>query len=94
MIISFKSKALELFYTDDNLSKIQPKHIKKISLQLSTIDDATSLDDIRVFTSWKLHKLKGQENLYAIWVDENYRIWFHYKKGNNEFELLDYGDYH
>jgi plasmid maintenance system killer protein len=94
MIISFKSKALELFYVDDNSSKIQSKHIKKVSLQLSTIDEAESLDDIRIFTSWKFHKLKGQDNLYAIWVDENYRIWFKYDKENNFFELVDYGDYH
>jgi plasmid maintenance system killer protein len=85
---------LELFYTDDNSSKIQPKHIKKISLQLVTIDDANCLDDIRMFPSWKIHKLKGQSDLYAIWVDENYRIWFNYNKDNNEFEILEYVDYH
>ncbi len=79
---------------DSNSSKIQPKHIKKVSLQLITIDEAQYLDDLRIFASWKLHRLKGQDNLYAIWVDENYRIWFQYSKEDNSFELIDYGDYH
>jgi plasmid maintenance system killer protein len=65
-----------------------------VSLQLLTIDEAESLDDIRIFTSWRLHKLKGQDNFWGIWVDENYRISFIYDKENNFFEVVDYLDYH
>ena len=42
--------------------------------------------------SYRLYRLRGSDNRYAIDVDENYRLTFDF--ANGDAYVLDYEDYH
>jgi len=74
------------------MSGIQPKHAKRLRLQLAALDTAQSVDDIDV-PGFRLHPLKGQrKSTWSVWVSGNWRLTFTFTTGN--VELLDYEDYH
>lgn len=64
MIVSFIHKGLERFYKTGSASGIQSKHIKKLSLILSNMDQAESMDDMDL-PGLRLHELKGSRK--GIW---------------------------
>ena len=91
MIKSFKSRALKALYTKGKVSKVQAKHVVKLRLQLALLNKAASPRDMDV-PGWNLHPLKGGENLWSVWVDENWRMTFEFTDG--DAYILDYLDYH
>lgn len=92
MIKSFKHKGLRLFFEKANTSGIQPKHAKKLRLQLAAIHSASEIDDINV-PGFSLHKLKGDRaNIWSITVNGNWRVTFEFKDSNAY--ILNYEDYH
>ncbi len=92
MIRSFRHKGIETFFTTGKTTGIQPKHAKRLRLQLARLDDASAPEDMNA-PGWRLHSLKRDlSGHWAVWVDENWRLTFTFKDGNAV--LVDYQDYH
>ena len=92
MILSFKHKGLELFFTTGSTAGIQAKHATKLRLQLDALNRATCPQDMNA-PSWRLHPLKGnRKEHWSITVNGNWRITFKFENGHAE--IVDYQDYH
>ncbi|WP_019895561.1 type II toxin-antitoxin system RelE/ParE family toxin [Hydrogenovibrio halophilus] len=92
MIQSFKHKGLERFFLTGNRSGIQPRHAKKLTMQLAAIHTASQIEDIDL-PGYQLHSLKGSRaNLWSVSVNGNWRITFEFENGHAF--ILNYEDYH
>ncbi len=92
MIKSFRHKGLRKFYETGKVSGIQPKHEKRLRMQLVALDTATTSEDMDI-PGFKLHELKGSDKgRWSIWVNGNWRITFEFRDGHAY--VLDYEDYH
>lgn len=92
MIKSFKHKGLKKFFERGDCSGIQPKHEKKLRLQLAALDTATTIDDMDL-PGYNLHPLKGQrKDSWSIVVNGNWRITFEFEDG--DVYIVNYEDYH
>jgi proteic killer suppression protein len=81
-----------LFFEKGSTSGIQPKHAKKLRMQLAAIHSAHNIDDINV-PGFSLHRLKGDRtNIWSITVNGNWRVTFEFKDSNAY--ILNYEDYH
>lgn len=93
MIKSFRHRGIERFFREGSKAGIQPKHAKRLRLQLGRLDGAKGAEDMDM-PGWKWHPLK-HGNLaghWAVWVDENYRLTFTFE--GTDAVLVDYQDYH
>lgn len=92
MIIGFRHKGLEAFYTKGTTKGIQAAHASKLRRILALLDVAVSPDDLNI-PSFKLHPLKGNlKGHWSIWVNGNWRVTFRFDGVN--VELVNYQDYH
>jgi proteic killer suppression protein len=92
MIKSFKSKALAELFNTGNARKVQPKHVERLKMILTTLNAATHAGQLNA-PGLRLHPLKGKpKGRYSVWVDENYRVTFRFEAANAV--EVDYGDYH
>jgi len=92
MIRSFRHGGLERFFRTGSKAGIQPKHAKRLQLQLGRLDAAIGPDDMNL-PGWRLHSLKGSLiDHWAIWVDENWRLTFKFE--GKDADVVDYQDYH
>lgn len=92
MIESFRHSGIERFFRTGSKAGIQPKHAKRLRLQLGQLDAAIGPADMNR-PGWRFHRLKGDlDGHYAVWVDENWRLTFKFESGHAE--LVDYQDYH
>lgn len=92
MIKSFRHKGLERFFREGSKAGIQPKHEKRLRLQLARLDGASGPEDMNL-PGWKWHALKGDlAGHWSVWVDENWRLTFTFDAG--DADLVEYRDYH
>ena len=92
MIRSFRHSGLERFFRSGSKAGIQPRHAKRLRLQLAQLNVASVPNDM-VAPPWRLHPLRGvREGHWAVWVDENFRLTFRFE-GKDVVEV-DYRDYH
>lgn len=93
MIKSFRHKGLERFFREGSKAGIQPKHAKRLRLQLGRLDTARSAHDMNL-PGWKCHLLKhgSLAGHWAVWVDEIYRLTFTFEGA--DAVLVGYQDYH
>jgi proteic killer suppression protein len=92
MIKSFLHKGLKRFYETGSKSGIQPQHARRLTMLLTALDTAATIEDIDI-PGLRLHTLKGQDKgRWSIWVTGNWRITFEYSDGHAYG--LDYEDYH
>ncbi len=71
MIKSFSHKGLKAFFETANKTGIQAQYEQKLRLQLVSLDNAKSKNDVNV-PSWQLHELKGDlRGHYSIAVNGN-----------------------
>jgi proteic killer suppression protein len=92
MIKTFRHKGLERFFRDGSKASIQPKHEKRLRLQLGRLDTARSAADMNL-PGWRWHVLTGDlRGHWAVWVDENWRLTFTF--AGSDAVLVDYQDYH
>jgi proteic killer suppression protein len=71
---------------------IQPKHAKKLRLQLTQLDGATSAADMNL-PGWDWHPLKSDlAGHWAVSVSGNWRLTFTFE--GTDAILVDYQDYH
>lgn len=92
MIKSFAHKGLERFFLTGSKAGIQPQHAHRIRLILAQLQQAQSIEDMRIPTL-RLHELKGDRaGIWSVTVQANWRITFRCAEG--DAEVVDYEDYH
>jgi proteic killer suppression protein len=91
-IKNFRHKGMKKFYETGSTAGIQPKHAKKLRIQLSALNQAIKPRDMDA-PGWDLHELRG--NLTGHWsisVNGNWRLTFAFD--GQDATLVDYQDYH
>lgn len=91
-IKSFKSKALKLFWMNDDASKVKQSHIDSISDILTAIEASHAPRDLKQSFSSFEEKKGGGIGTYTIKVNGNWRITFQIE--SEGAILIDYRDYH
>lgn len=93
MIQSFANKETELIYNQE-YSRHLPNTIQKVALRkLMMIDNAKSLEDLRIPPSNHLESLHGnREGQYSIRINDQWRICF--TMNNGLFYNVEIVDYH
>ena len=92
VIRSFRHRGLQRFYERGTKSGIQPKHAKRLRMQLAALDTALTIEDMNI-PGYELHQLKGRaKHRWAIWVNGNWRLTFEFTDG--DVHILNYEDYH
>jgi proteic killer suppression protein len=92
VIQSFRHKGLKKFFESGSVAGIQPHHAGRLRMQLTAIDTAHSINDMRI-PGFRLHSLKGPaRGRWSVWVNANWRLTFDWRDG--QAHLLDYEDYH
>lgn len=92
MIKSFQHNGVARFFRTGSKAGIQPKHTKRLRLQLARLDAAQSAADMSL-PGWRWHPLTGNlAGHWAVSVDENWRLTFSFEGTDAVF--VDYRDYH
>ncbi len=93
MIQSFANKETELIYHQE-FSRRLPQAIQKAALRkLMMIDNAKSLNDLRIPPNNRLEPLHGdREGQYSIRINDQWRICF--TMTDNQFYNIEIVDYH
>lgn len=92
MIKTFRHKGLERFFREGSKAGIQPKHDKRLRLQLGRLDGAKSAADMNL-PGWRWHPLTDDlKGHWSVRVDENWRLTFTFE--GSDAVLVDYQDYH
>jgi len=92
VIRSFRHSGLERFFRSGSKAGIQPRHAKRLRLQLAQLNVASGPNDMAA-PPWRLHPPRGAlVSHWAVWVDENFRLTFRFE-GKDVVEV-DYRDYH
>ena len=93
MIKTFKDKETQKIY-HQQFSRKLPSSIQRITLRkLIMIDNAETLDDLKIPPANKLEALKGNRlSQYNIRINNQYRICFEYE--NKDFYNVEITDYH
>lgn len=92
MILSFRHKGLEGFFSTGRKAGIQPIHANRLRELLTTLNVAKGPQDLGR-PSWRLHGLTGDRiGFHAVTVQANWRLTFRFV--GEDVELLDYLDYH
>jgi proteic killer suppression protein len=92
MIKTFRHKGLERFFREGSKAGIQPKHDKRLRLQLGRLDAAKSAADMNL-PGWRWHPLTDDlKGHWSVRVDEDWRLTFTFE--GSDAVLVDYQDYH
>ena len=92
MIKSFRHKGVQKFFETGSKAGIQPKHAKRLAVQLDVLDEAIGVEDMQI-PGWKCHALHGEfDGHWAVSVSGNWRLTFTFE-GKNAV-LVNYQDYH
>jgi proteic killer suppression protein len=76
MIASFRYKGLKLLFEKDDPSRLNPEHVSRIRLILSTLDAAAVIEEMDQLT-FRLHPLKRDlKDYWAVTVRANWRPYF------------------
>ncbi|MDR3423886.1 MAG: type II toxin-antitoxin system RelE/ParE family toxin [Alphaproteobacteria bacterium] len=91
MIENFRHKGLRLLFEEGDRSKVNPQHVDRLRLILSTLDMADCAKDMNQPT-FRLHELKGDlRGFWAVTVRANWRVIFRFADGYAEdVDLIDY----
>lgn len=92
MIVGFRHRGLELFFTAGSKAGIQAAHSPRLGAMLRRLNEAAKPQDMNL-PGWKLHPLKGDlRGHWSVWVSGNWRLTFRFV--GMDVELVDYQDYH
>lgn len=92
MIIGFKHKGLERFFTHGRKSGIQPRHAERLRLILGRLQASTCPQDMNL-PGLGLHELSGErQGAWAVKVSGNWRVTFRFV--GKDADAVDYEDYH
>ena len=92
MIKTFADKQPQLLYTAGNSKHLPADLLARAVRRLEFIDLATSIDDLKVPPSNRLHPLKGDRiGQHAIAINDQWRICFRWQDDDAyEVEMTDY----
>ncbi|MFM8823294.1 MAG: type II toxin-antitoxin system RelE/ParE family toxin [Limnohabitans sp.] len=92
MIISFKHKGLELFFTKGSFKSIPAQYAARIERMLDRLDAAKEPEDMNL-PGYKFHQLKGSRKYeFAVSVTGNWRITFEFE--GDDATNVNLEDYH
>jgi proteic killer suppression protein len=85
-------KIHEICFITGKSKRLHPDLLRRAVRRLEYIDLATSLDDLKVPPSNRLHALKGRrEGEYSISINDQWRICFRFIEGDAyDVEITDY----
>ena len=90
MIYSFRSKAVELFWTSGQSHKLPVDNAARLRRQLLALDAASRPEDINL-PGFKFHGLNSKPKRWSVWVTGNYRLTFGWQDGNAvDVDVVDY----
>ena len=92
MIRSFKDSETEKIYKRQRSRKLPPD-IQQVALRkLRMLNNAVSINDLRLPTANRLEKLSGdREGQYSIRINNQWRICFEWQESNAyQVEIVDY----
>ena len=91
MINNFQHKGLRFLFEHDDRSKVNPQHVQRLRLILSTLDIVDEVKDMDQPT-FRLHELKGNyKGFWAVTVRANWRVIFRFSNGcAQDVDLIDY----
>jgi toxin HigB-1 len=94
MIASFRSKALERFWWKDETHRVDPKHVRKLTLLLDVLEQARSPEEMDR-AGFHFHALSGDlAGRFSLRVDKNWRLTFGWEDPAGNAIDVDYEDYH
>ena len=92
VIRRFTHRGLERFYRTGSKAGIQAKHVDRLRLILSNLDQADSAEQMDL-PGLGLHQLKGdRKGTWAVRVSGNWRVTFRFTDG--DADIVHYEDYH
>lgn len=91
MIVRFKHKGLEKFFTSGSLRGIDAKQSKRLRILLGVLATATTASEMNVIGA-RLHPLKGKlKDYWSVSVSGNWRLIFRFDNNNaTDVDLIDY----
>lgn len=91
MIESFRHKGLKRLFEEDDSSKVNAEHVRRLRVILSALAAAEQVEDMDQAT-FRLHPLKGDlKGFWAVTVRANWRVIFRFDDGRaSDIDLLDY----
>ena len=92
MIKTFADKETQQVFVRGKSKQLPPDIVKRAIRRLEYIHLATTLDDLRVPPSNRLHPLKGDRmGQYSISINNQWRICFRFSQGHAyDVEITDY----
>jgi len=92
VIKTFADKHTMELYASGKSTRIPPDLLKRAIRRLEYIDLASSLEDLKVPPSNRLHMLKGDRSgQYSISINSQWRICFNFSDGDAyNVEITDY----
>jgi len=92
MIRSFRSKALKLYWTKGDASKLPAEQVGRIGRALAFLDAAIAPEEMDR-PGYRFHELKGERSgTYSITISANWRLTFRFE--GEDAIVLDHEDYH
>lgn len=93
MIKNFNDKETELIWNGVRSKKLPPEVQSKSRRKLRMINNAQSINDLRIPPANRLEKLKGDlKDYFSIRITQQWRIFFQWK--NNDAYNVEIKDYH
>lgn len=92
MIKTFADKETHRLFTTGKSKRLPPDLIRRALRRLEYIHLATSLTDLKIPPSNRLHALVGnRQGLHSISINEQWRICFRFAEGDAyDVEITDY----
>ncbi len=92
MIKSFRDKHTEQLYLTGKSKRLPPDVLGRAIRRLEYLDLASTLDDLKVPPSNRLHALKDDRTgQHSISINDQWRICFRWDNGNTcDVEITDY----
>jgi proteic killer suppression protein len=92
MIVHFKHRGLELFFTKGSFRGIPAQFTLRLERLLDRLEAATFPKDMDL-PGYKFHELKGRrKGIYAVTVSGNWRLTFEFNR--DDVVNVDLEDYH
>ena len=92
MIVSFRNRALKKFWEKNDRRGLDPKHVRKIELILSLLEEAMAPEQLNL-AGLDFHKLVGEiPSRGSVHVNGNWCITFSFD--GEDAAAVDYEDYH
>lgn len=91
MIRSFRHRGLAKLWNEDDARGIRPDLVERVRQRLTALQAAKAPSDLH-FPGWRLHRLQGRPQRYALAVNGPWRITFEWR-GDDAWRV-DLEQYH